>query len=932
MSLLSPNEHIESSMSGIVNWIKTVFSLEKSARRTPEELQAAFRARYRSFRALLTANNNALEAMAEMEQILQSGQTFSMAFVRSRSTAVMVNVYKMVQHLTVLSEGRYHHLEAVFEKISSHLNDILEEVPRVHSGEWIIPLNGIRRTMADQVGEKMANLGEVASLAGVKTPPGFVVTVSAASYFLSSNNLDPEITRLLQMLDTDDLAEVYTTSAAIQQMISNSRLPADLEEKIYSAYAALEQETKNDVTVAMRSSALGEDYAGASFAGQYHTELNIHKEFLGQTYKEIVASKYTSRAILYRLQKGYLHKDIEMAVGCLAMVDAAVSGVTYTRDPANPASSWVILNMIQGTAQRVVDGTANTELFLVSRQFPHMIMQHKSAKDTDSSGNGLSFPDILTMKWASRLTEIALLLENHFGSPQDIEWSINKQGEIIILQSRPMVAAIGAGASDNSQDEPDTGEESLFSGLVAGSPCIACEEGHSGFPQDNEWSIDREGENTILQSRPMGDDSGEGDRDSSQGEQQGDGGKPLLRGLITGSKGVACGPVFLVRSSVDMLQFPKGAVLVVEHPLPEWAPLLTKAIALIGETGSVAGHLATVSREFAIPAVFGVVDGLKKLTNGEIVTVDATNRMIYSGKREDLLARAAQQPDLMAGSPVQGILHNLLQYITPLNLTDPASPYFKSHYCETLHDITRFCHEKAVIEMFRFGEKHHFDQRAAKRLMGDVPLDWWVIDLADGFREGTDVTAKTISMEDIVSTPMIAIWEGISSFPWEGPPAVSVRGLGSILFQSTMQQGLEPAVASPMTAKNYFLISKNFCNLSVRLGYHFAMIEAYLSDLLTESYVTFTFKGGAADTSRKIGRITLLSEILGQFDFRLEQKGDSLTARVEKRPIEFLQQRLKILGYLSLHARQIDMVMSNQASVNQYRKKFLTEIQTMLSQ
>ncbi|MBU0960504.1 MAG: hypothetical protein KKD01_17195 [Proteobacteria bacterium] len=916
-------------MPGIVNWIKTVFSLDKSARRTPEELQAAFRARYRSFRALLTANNNALEAMAEMEQTLQSGQTFSMAFVRSRSTAVMVNVYKMIQHLTVLSDGRYHHLETVFEKISTHLNDTLEEAPRVYSGEWIIPLTRLRRTMADEVGEKMANLGEVASLAGVKTPPGFVITVSAASYFLSANNLAPEIDRLLQMLDTDNLAEVYTASAAIQQMISNSRLPADLEEKIYSAYAELEKETKNDVTVAMRSSALGEDYAGASFAGQYHTELNIHKEFLGQSYKEIVASKYTSRAILYRLQKGYLHKDIEMGVGCLAMVDAAVSGVTYTRDPANPASSWVILNMTQGTAQRVVDGTCNTDLFLVSRQSPHMILQHRGANSVNSSGSGLAFPDILTMKWASRLTEIALILEAHFGSPQDIEWSINKQGEIIILQSRPMVAAIGAAGSDSFLSESESGEESSLCGLVIGKPCIASENGHFGFPQNNEWSIDKQGENNILHSKPMVDGTDEEDRDNSQDEQGA--GHPLLRGLITGSQGVACGPVYLVRSSVDMLQFPKGAVLVVEHPLPEWAPLLTKAIALIGETGSVAGHLATVAREFAIPAVFGVVDGLKKLTNGDIITVDATNRTIYSGKREDLLAQAAQQPDLMAGSPVQGILRNLLQHITPLNLTDPGSPYFKSNYCETLHDITRFCHEKAVVEMFRFGEKNHFDQRAAKRLMGEVPLDWWVIDLADGFREGTDITDKTICMEDIVSAPMIAIWEGISSFPWQGPPAVSVRGLGSILFQSTMQQGLEPAVASPMTAKNYFLISKNFCNLSVRLGYHFAMIEAYLSDLLTESYVTFTFKGGAADTNRKIGRITLLSEILGQFDFRLEQKGDSLTARVEKRPIEFLRQRLKILGYLSLHARQIDMVMNNQASVNQYREKFLTEINAMLS-
>jgi pyruvate,water dikinase len=145
-----------------------------------------------------------------------------------------------------------------------------------------------------------------------------------------------------------------------------------------------------------------------------------------------------------------------------------------------------------------------------------------------------------------------------------------------------------------------------------------------------------------------------------------------------------------------------------------------------------------------------------------------------------------------------------------------------------------------------------------------------------------------------------------------------------------MQPGLDPAVASPMVAKNYFLVSQNFCNLSVRLGYHFAMLEAYLSDLLTESYVNFTFKGGAADNRRKVARILLLSDVLSQYDFRVEKKGDSLTARVEKRSIEYLKDRLKILGYLSVHARQIDMVMGDHVPFQQYKKKFLAEISTML--
>ena len=384
--------------------------------------------------------------------------------------------------------------------------------------------------------------------------------------------------------------------------------------------------------------------------------------------------------------------------------------------------------------------------------------------------------------------------------------------------------------------------------------------------------------------------------------------------------------------SVTQLQsFPQGAVLLVEHPLPEWAPLLGRAAALIAGHGSEAGHLATVAREFAIPALLNLPEALTTLGNGQTITVNAAARAIYSGCREDLLRAREVKKDIMAGSPVQRLVTETLQHITPLNLSDPASHQFKSKWCETLHDITRFCHEKSVTEMFNFGEKHHFHEGAAKRLVGKVPLEWWVIDLADGFQEGADVSGSTVRVEEIVSVPMQAIWRGISAFPWEGPPRVSMRGFGAIIFQSAMRPDLDPAVASNLTTKNYFLISKNFCNLSVRLGYHYAMIEAYLSDLLTENYVTFRFKGGAADMRRKAVRAKLLAEILESFDFRIELRSDALLARIKKRPRGFLEERLQILGYLTLHARQLDMVMDDPHMVERYKQKFLTDIAEMLA-
>ena len=190
--------------------------------------------------------------------------------------------------------------------------------------------------------------------------------------------------------------------------------------------------------------------------------------------------------------------------------------------------------------------------------------------------------------------------------------------------------------------------------------------------------------------------------------------------------------------------------------------------------------------------------------------------------------------------------------------------------------------------------------------------------------------SRYVDLAHIVSVPMLAIWQGMTAFPWAGPPPVSLRGFGSIIFQSTRNPGLDPGVHSTMAAKNYFLISKNFCNLSVRLGYHFALVEANLGEYLTENYVNFQFKGGAADENRRLLRIRLISDILNEFGFRVEQKADSMTARIEKKPGSFLLERLKILGYLIIHTRQIDMVMGDEGMIAQYRQKITADLHILL--
>jgi pyruvate,water dikinase len=331
-----------------------------------------------------------------------------------------------------------------------------------------------------------------------------------------------------------------------------------------------------------------------------------------------------------------------------------------------------------------------------------------------------------------------------------------------------------------------------------------------------------------------------------------------------------------------------------------------------------------VARELGVPAILGAgcLDGLE---DGQEVTVDATGGAVYPGRIESLLVSREKPPESRPETPVLKTLRAALRHIAPLNLLDPEGIDFTPSACRTLHDITRFCHEQAVREIFAFGSDTTFPEYASKQLHHNVPMQWWILDLGGAFNK--PVTGKFVRLEDIANGPMLALWDGMIAVPWEGPPAVSGRGLASVLFEATANPALASPFNKPYANRNYFIVSEHFMNLQSRFGFHFTNVEALAGPRKEENYLSFSFKGGAADLERKVARARFIGEILIDTDFEVKITSDVVTARRTGLEAHSIEETLRVVGYLLMHTRQLDMVMNNPAAVDYYSTKMRADIE-----
>ncbi len=436
-------------------------------------------------------------------------------------------------------------------------------------------------------------------------------------------------------------------------------------------------------------------------------------------------------------------------------------------------------------------------------------------------------------------------------------------------------------------------------------------------PQDIEFAFDDTGELVILQSRPLNISRDQVCRPADLAAVTSR--YPVLlagRGDIA-HQGIAAGVVRIVRSEKDLKDFPDGAILVASYASPLYARVMPRAAGIITDVGAATGHLATVAREFRLPAIFNCGEATRILADGQEITMDAEENIVYQGIIPELRLYG------QAGEPIDEtreyrLLRRVLRKIQPLHLIDPAESNFTPGACRTLHDITRFVHEKAVEALIDFNyDNRHAPENVVGRLAWQIPLDLLIIDIGGGLRPGV---RGRIKPADVLSSPMRAILEGIDlPGAWNNEP-MSVD-FGS--FMSSLTRTMAPELARPRhLGQNLAVISGEYANISLRLGYHFTMIDAYVSDVVNDNSIYFRFFGGVTDDSRRARRARFLGEILAVNDFRVELHGDLVVGRIKKLDRQRMLDRLVALGLLIGFTRQLDVLMVSDQRIYEYIERF----------
>lgn len=803
--------------------------------------------------------------ITELESVLVGSKELSLDEIKSITADLKINVEIMVRDLNVLADGHYRELQSKIEKIASGIDEEFRQVHGVPITRLCIPLEDIGRELADAVGGKTSNLGEVRNRIGLPVPHGFAVTSFAYQSFVEGSGIQKHLEELWNQIDLEDRGGLARISDEMMRTVNDAPIPQNVEEEIRLAAHDLYRKARGKARASVRSSAIGED-GRLTFAGLYTTFLNIPLEQILRRYREIVASKFNRRALFYMKTHGFSESDIAMSVGCFHMVDAVAAGVGYSIDPTDAARNKMLISAVWGLGKPVVDGSVTPDTYVVSRLPARGILEIRPAKKekrlVPASDEGLTEEPVpaemqdqpcLSEEQIHKLVEYLRDLETHYRSPQDVEWALDRSGRLFILQTRAL--RIG-----------DVDMQSKLSG--------------SGISEH----------------------------------------RTVLEGGQTAAPGVGCGPVVHVESDDDLRVFPQGGVLVARQNSPKFVEVMIRAAAILTDVGSPTGHMASLSREYQVPTI---VDAGRatELPEGLEVTVDATHLKVFEGRVEEIMVREFQSPRRRSDLPSFPLLERIVGRVARLNMTDPSKNSFRAKNCRTYHDIARFCHEMAIWEMFNLNDYRNLSEKGlAYRLESEIPLGIYIIDLGRGLESASQ--GGTVKPEQIRSIPMQALYKGMSTpgIRWGGARPIDLKGFLSVMA-NTMYDSSKGE--RQLGDNSYAIISLNYLNFGSRLGYHFTTLDSVCGETLNDNYILFRFKGGAADIERRARRARFVGDILAHFHFNIEQKEDLLNAWVKKLPQDSTRNLLTMVGRLIGCARQLDVVMDAEATLERCETAFI---------
>ncbi len=704
-----------------MNWFSSIFQKDHGS---PGNFLGDLQEKFSLFLDILDKNNHILKIIGDMEEKSQGEYLFDINYIHTSLNAIRTSVNELIDKLILIGGESYLPLKAQFTSINTGIDGMVSGNRLIVKDDFTIPIEKLGKEKANTTGSKIAQLGEIKSKLGLTVPQGFAITAWAYKHFIDTNKLQERINNSIHRINIKNYDDLVEISKEIQSLVKSSPVPEDLSSAIIDGYKELITHSQAK-GFAMRSSALGEDTL-FSFAGQYATFLNIKENELIDKYKEVVASKFTPKAIYYFLSHSLSETELAMGVGCMEMVNSAISGVIYTCNPVHPEENCMLINSIYGLGKYLVDGTLTPDIFKISKKdgsIKETRIALKPIKLTMVDPKGTRQEPIPESKQGSpsideifmkQLFDAGLKIERHYGCPQDIEWAIDQNNKLFILQTRPLriIKTIDV-------DLPDT---SLLEVVLAGGTTVC--------------------------------------------------------------PGAGGGAVYHANAPHDLASVPDGAVLIAHSPFPGIIMVMNKVHAIITEQGGTASHMATIAREFRIPTLSGV-QGAGDVPAGKAVTVDATSGIIYAGIHEQLIK--ARQPDYESidQAAIFELLKRILTRVSPLNLIDSTGSDFKAENCRTFHDITRFVHQKAMEEMFKVSSSVGCKENIGLMLKSDIPLS---INMVYIDRDMGDCTKKKwINDSDIDSVPMAAFWSGIKKEGWPATPKVDLSGLISVMSTQMMR-------------------------------------------------------------------------------------------------------------------------------------------------